>query len=186
MTYKRPKIIVSSAKDYKVSITERVILGKMRNKISLFDVELTYIPLSIVAKSERYEDPLDMFKSEHLSTMLERAHLEIKREFRRLTENRLEIDTDDICEEYHELKEKDKSFNVYFYDYMWERLLEQMTEVKHEKMMEDFVTRDKILDLASLMKENFNQGKITKECYQIFKSYLVKLELIESDEHKDV
>lgn len=187
MKYKR-EIVLVDFKDLKIDITERIILGKYRNKISIFDIKMTHIPTEISVTSERYKALHELYCDERLCDRLEDTFSLLKREYRRREDKRLDMDIDEFYDIFNStLSDYEKNMHLYkekpdFDTYLWEFILNIVKEKNHIKKSEDFISRDSILKLDSMMKESLKLNNISKECYRIFKNNLKELNLLEDED----
>lgn len=174
------EVVLLDFNDLRIDITERVILGKARNQISIFDITITHIPTNLIATSSRYRNPHEEYSSEQLHYRLTDTFKSFQCIYRKSENKRIDMDVDEFDEIFDSLPKSETSgFNSYN-RLMWDFILNKVKKKTYDKVTEDFVTRDKILQLETNMKQRFESGDISEKCYQIFRNNLIELDLIET------
>lgn len=174
------EVVLLDFNDLKIDITERVILGKARNQISIFDITMTHIPTNLTAISDRYRNPHEEYSSEQLHYRLKDTFKSFQCIYRKSENKRIDMDVDEFDEIFDSLPERETSKFDSYNRLMWDFVLNKVKEKTYNKVTEDFVTRDKILQLEASMRQSFESGEISEKCYRIFRNNLIELDLIET------
>lgn len=173
-------------KDLEIDITERVVIGKHRNAISLFDVKIKHLPTNISQENKRYLEISEMIKGEQLFEILEKTFSRLSRLHKQKEGHYLEINLSEFYTFFDSLEQdylrnpnhfsSEPEFDVS----KWDFILDKVGKVNYKKSVEDFFSRDKVFLLDKKMKNYLESGDISEDCYNLFKNSLIDLELIDN------